>query len=298
MQFMYIVVVIYFSYKVAMLLSDSAIGMALGGVGILLSVYIWFWVMAEMLDIYVLTTSVEMMKNRECVNLVLMRQKFERAKRSFRVYQVLKLIRREMIIEFKKRIPDKEMNMGLKRHITEAFLCCHNPKSKAQLQQENKALIIRNDQVFSLIRLCAGSQCLNREECFLLMKRVHVLQRVESKAAHQNGNSQNVLRQQRNHPMGFIQLKNFIKAIEMVMNDVRLDPYVLTYKFFLTFYSGQEEILIDDLKKFFIKFETYFQPQDIRLFLREVALLQRKDDLIDIKEIASMIRNDIEMMPR
>lgn len=34
------------------------------------------------------------------------------------------------------------------------------------------------------------------------------------------------------------------------------------------------------------------------MFLREVELLQRRDELVDINEIASMIRNDIELMPK
>jgi hypothetical protein len=32
--------------------------------------------------------------------------------------------------------------------------------------------------------------------------------------------------------------------------------------------------------------------------MKEVELLQRRDDLVDINEIASMIRNDIELMPK
>jgi hypothetical protein len=36
----------------------------------------------------------------------------------------------------------------------------------------------------------------------------------------------------------------------------------------------------------------------VALFLKEVELLQRRDELVDINEIASMIRNDIELMPK
>jgi hypothetical protein len=32
--------------------------------------------------------------------------------------------------------------------------------------------------------------------------------------------------------------------------------------------------------------------------LSEVELLVRKDDMVDVNEVASMVRNDIEMMPR
>ena len=196
-----------------------------------------------------------------------MLQKFERAKRSFRVYQILKLIRREMIIEFRKSIPDNEVNLGLKKQIIESFLQCHNPDSKAQKNQKNGAPIIRNDLLFSLIRLCGGSKCLSQEECLILMKKVHINQKIQN---HQRSLD---LEGPQNNPLAFIQLNNFIKAVEMVMNDTKLDPYILTYKLLLTFYSGQELINMTDFKKFFARFEFYFQGNDIRMFLKEVALL-------------------------
>lgn len=42
------------------------------------------------------------------------------------------------------------------------------------------------------------------------------------------------------------------------MNDVKLDPFTLTYKTLLAFYSGQELIHLDDFQKFFVRFEPYF----------------------------------------
>jgi hypothetical protein len=84
----------------------------------------------------------------------------------------------------------------------------------------------------------------------------------------------------------------------MVMNDVKLDPYILVSKLLTTYYSGMEKIKIEDFKKFFVRFESYFQPRDVALFMKEVELLRRRDDLVDINEIASMIRCDIEQLPK
>jgi hypothetical protein len=84
----------------------------------------------------------------------------------------------------------------------------------------------------------------------------------------------------------------------MVTNDVKLDPFILVSKLLTTYYSGMEKIKFSDFKKFFVRFESYFQGNDIFLFLQEVELLMRKDELVDINEIASMIRNDIELMPK
>jgi len=84
----------------------------------------------------------------------------------------------------------------------------------------------------------------------------------------------------------------------MVMNDVKLDPYILVSKLLTTYYSGFEKISYSDFKKFFVRFKSYFIENDVNLFLMEVKMLCRRDELIDINEIASMIRNDIELMPK
>lgn len=137
---------------------------------------------------------------------------------------------------------------------------------------------------------------MNREECYIFMKKIHVQQKVERRNAA--ANSADYARQGGNNPIAFIQLQNFIAAIEMIMNDVKLDPYILVHRLLRFFYSGHEHLQMRDIKKFFARFETYFQKDDIRLFLKEVELLKREHDLIDIKEIASMIKGDVEMFPR
>ena len=83
----------------------------------------------------------------------------------------------------------------------------------------------------------------------------------------------------------------------MTTNDTLLDPYDITYKLFRTFYSGHENIQLEDFKKFFYRFHSYFDPNDLELFFKEVALLAKIDGLIDIKEIAAMIKNDVDMFP-
>jgi hypothetical protein len=59
-----------------MIASDSMIAIVLGGVGYILAFILWFGIMPSMLDSYALTTSIEMMKNRECVDIVIKHQKF------------------------------------------------------------------------------------------------------------------------------------------------------------------------------------------------------------------------------
>ena len=64
------------------------------------------------------------------------------------------------------------------------------------------------------------------------------------------------------------------------------------------FFSGVQKIRFEDFEIFMRRFQSYFDETDLDLFLKEVRMLERAEDLIDINEVASMVRNDIEMMPR
>jgi len=83
----------------------------------------------------------------------------------------------------------------------------------------------------------------------------------------------------------------------MVLNDSRLDPYNLVYKLLLTFFSGEQKVKPEQLEELFERFESYFLEGDRKLFLEECSLLIR-GGTIDIKEVAAMINNDVEMFPR
>lgn len=96
------------------------------------------------------------------------------------------------------------------------------------------------------------------------MKKIHVNQKVaarplgQSQAGHLSMDNARTRSNQVSVALAHIQLHNFLKSIEMVMNDVKLDPYILVSKLLTTYYSGMEKIKIADFKKFFIRFETYF----------------------------------------
>lgn len=50
-----------------------------------------------------------MMKDKELIELVISEQKMERAKTSYRIFQVLKLIRRELAAGLQKQINDTKL---------------------------------------------------------------------------------------------------------------------------------------------------------------------------------------------
>lgn len=106
--------------------------------------FTWFGIIPGILTSYTITTSIEMMKDRELIHKVIMQQRMERTKRSFRIYQVFKLIRREMIVEFRKQIPDKKLNKDQEKHVIEQFLLCGNPNPEDK-KKGKIGPIIRND---------------------------------------------------------------------------------------------------------------------------------------------------------
>lgn len=64
------------------------------------------------------------------------------------------------------------------------------------------------------------------------------------------------------------------------------------------FFAENDKIAFEDFKTFMYRFKSYFNEQDLEMFLEEVEILEQADGLIDIIEIAAMVRNDIEMFPK
>jgi hypothetical protein len=57
-------------------------------------------------------------------------------------------------------------------------------------------------------------------------------------------------------------------------------------------------VTYDKLLKFFKEFSSYFEPNDITNFLKEVLYIKRDKEEIDLRELASMIRDDVESFPK
>lgn len=85
-----------------------------------------------------------MMKDRDLIEKVITEQKLERSKRSYRIFQVLKLIRREMAMELKQHIKDKRLRGFTKKQLIEQF----------ELLEAQKTKFIKGNSIKTLIRLC------------------------------------------------------------------------------------------------------------------------------------------------
>lgn len=80
-------------------------------------VFISFLELPKFLSQYAIATNVEMMKDRTNIERTLALQKFQKAKRTFRVYQVLKLIRRELISAMGREPSDKALREQTTRFV-------------------------------------------------------------------------------------------------------------------------------------------------------------------------------------
>jgi hypothetical protein len=212
---------------------------------------------------YVKDTSIQMMKRRDYMELVIKEQKHLKALRSMRMYQVFKLIRRELIEAFNEDVEDKPL-----------------PKIHDRLLQENYDMIneaydneeaIRLEQLSEFTHLTGNK--LKKHESYMLIKK-----------AKSDGRA-----------LSYGQLK---EAIKQTSNDVKVDPYDVISRIFLMLADVEHQLLPDQLDEFFTEYQGYFERHDVEEFRDEILSLQRDGGQIDIQEIASLIRDDIECFPR
>eukprot|EP00347_Sterkiella_histriomuscorum_P016480 403353018 len=222
---------------------------------------IWTITIPQILTKFTIITNIEMMKDRDLIQTVINDQKLERAKRSYRIFQVLKLIRREMAMELKQHIKDKRMRGFTKKQLIEQFELLESQPTKA----------VRGNAIKTLIRLC-GQELTNQEKNIMLKK------------AKSKGDQ--------------LKYKDLSLAVEMIINDVKVDPYYLVQNLFQLFFRGEEKIEYSQFITFFGEFVTYFDQEDIDAFLKEVQYIRRGSDEIHFQELASMIRDDVELFPK
>ena len=80
----------------------------------------------------------------------------------------------------------------------------------------------------------------------------------------------------------------------MNMNDAKHDPYYIVLFMLQMFFNDRKQVTYQEFEEFFGEFITYFQFGDIKSFLKDAMYIKRDGEMIDFRELASMIRNDIE----
>jgi len=74
-------------------------------------------------------------------------------------------------------------------------------------------------------------------------------------------------------------------VVENHFNDVKIDPYLLVFKLFKTFFKQQVRVPYEQLELFFGEFGSYFIDTDVETFLKEVALIKRDSDESNIIDL-------------
>jgi hypothetical protein len=175
------------------------------------------------------------------------------------VYQVLKLIRRELIGALSRESQDKALREQTLKLVENQFKICGGGKDK-QIESAN---------IHSLVRLCGHN--LTKQETYLLMKK-----------SLSQGDT--------------VQYKKFCDSLTYSVNDVQVDAYILTHHLLEAYFGNQQKVNFEKLKGFFAHFSSYFEGDDFEMFLEEVSYLRRGTADIDITELSSMIRNDVELL--
>lgn len=230
-------------------------------IALLCGIYALLVVFPKVCVQFMIITHIQMMKRRDLIEETIKEQRYERSQRSFRMYQVFKLIRRELIHYFNQDISDRTLRPFTKKLIEENYSLC-------MLKDSDNIDVLNISEFFPL----CGAE-MKKLENFILLKK-----------AQSGGQS--------------IKFKDLMKAIEQTTNDVKIDPFEVVKTIFTLVMKDRKKLSITDIKQFFNIYEGYFEREDVEDLLTELVAIQRDGAQINIQEIASLIRDDIECFPR
>ena len=127
---------------------------------IILTSLVTLSLLPRLLTSLTLLTNLEMLKDPALLEAVIVATKLDRSKRSHRIFQVMKLIRRQLAQELRKQIVDKRLRGVTKKHIVESF-----QKVGAT------PTVVRGDAIKSLTRMCGQVLDINEERILLKKSR-------------------------------------------------------------------------------------------------------------------------------
>jgi len=81
---------------------------------------------------------------------------------------------------------------------------------------------------------------------------------------------------------------DFTDAVESLMNDVSMEAApMISYLFKLKFGDDSDVLTLTEVKSFLNEFETYFQGEDLELFIRDIEVgLLLDGDRVAVTDIA------------
>ena len=246
----------------------------LGGIGIIviiLSTLVWLFILMylapETMRLLTLTSKIGHMKDQIQIHKVAHREKAARERRNVKFYRVVKLVRREFIKKDQDTEERKVLPGYMVDHLRESFLF--------HVEREKDYIIL--DNLEDCLKSC-GFQ-LNEDE-------------IRTFAKHCTNQDYQ------------ISFRKFCLAVEQFIRETQLDPQFVVKKvlvrFFQSIYPSPEiqQITMADIKAFLDKFSWHLSPQDIGELLHEVRYLLNTESQVSIEELASLVRDDVEMFPK
>jgi len=233
-------------------------------ISILTAIFIILYYFPIVMFQYVLDTSIQMMKRKDHIEMVVREQKNQRHLRSMRMYQVFKLIRRELIEALPEDVEDKQLPYNHQKLLKENYDLIKDDAD----EREGMIDVDRLEDFYHL-----NGDKLKKLESYLLIRK-----------ADWDGDK--------------VSYEELSKAILYTTNDVKVDPYDVISRIFLMLANVEYKLSLEQLEEFFEEYKGYFELDDVIEFREEILSLQRGGGEIDIQEIASLIRDDIEGFPR
>ena len=212
--------------------------------------------------LFMKVNSIQMMKKSEFIDETTKYQRNIRSNRSFRIYKGFKQIRRQLIEDKKEDIHSRALRYSMKKIVEENFkLCWEHPTNK---------MFIQNIEIFA--HLC-GWTSINMEDHYFMFLSA-------------------------NAKLGYIDFLGLMMEIEKKTNDVKIDPYDVIVAVMYYWMNKKTHLSIESYKEFFQSRINHFDIEDVREIIKELLCIQRSSGIIDVKEFASLIRDDIYNYPK
>ncbi len=92
-----------------------------------------------------------------------------------------------------------------------------------------------------------------------------------------------------------VTFKDFVMATENILNDASGDAYEHVKIILEIYFKKKKAVTSKEMEGFFGEFSGYFQDDDIMNFLNELVYIKKEKDEIYLHEVASLIRDDVDM---
>ena len=235
---------------------------------ILVGAILWYLI-PDSLRLLTIVSNIGMMKNRQIISDTVISEKTHRSQNNIRIYRQLKLFRREAVQAMHPGAEQRErLDRNIEKLVMEAF----------KLNCEEGTDFLKLDRLEDALHMCGAT--LEEDEM-----RVFANECTDKRTKR-------------------IHLNQFLEAVECFTHDVGIAPQKLVKmvmrNYFKEKYPGinLEFVGLNDLSRFFDDHHRHLLQRDVIDFLHEAKYLTNKDKDLSVDEVASLIRDDVEMFPK